>query len=189
MKLARSLAMLAAATSGVLAQHEDCSEAVIASITAMHEYEHCNRDTGLAFSANDSTALTTELLAQICATPDCVALAADIVAMGVQECEVNGVHLLMDIVEPIEEACGSSSASGAGSVTAGSVEMEMEESDDDNDDSAEATAASSATSNSSSTSSNSTAATPTPSSTASGAPTATLAATALLLTGAAAFAL
>lgn len=202
MKLTHCLAVLTTALSSAVAQHEDCSETVIASITEMHEYEHCNRDTGFEFSANGSSELTPELLAQLCATHDCVDLAADIVAMAISECEVNGVHLLMDIVEPITAACasgastsgsttagsvemeasdddalGGATSSGAGSATAGSVEMEA--SDDDVDASADATADSS----------NSTASTPSPSPTTSGAGVASLTASALFLMSAAALAL
>lgn len=129
MKLASSLAFFAAAVSSVLADAE-CDATVLSSIAGLHGYEECAASTGVSLAGNGTLAeMSDELFAAFCADHECIELIEGIEETLTSDCEIGGVHLLADIIEPIESACAAATS------TAGSIDTEadVEASDDDHD--------------------------------------------------------
>lgn len=133
MKAVIFLGLFAAAIGNAMADGDECSESVLAAITGTEEYTECHHATGLAYSSEElTTELTADMLTAICATPACLTVVEDITALGIDECELNEVHLMKDIAEPILAACGNSSSTGGSSSGMDAVET-ISDDDDDHD--------------------------------------------------------
>nr|QYE52135.1 elicitin-like protein [Pythium porphyrae] len=121
--LSLAVAAVCAADSSASAAAVTCDLTVLAPLLQDTDLTTCASESGLAFPP--TSAPSADLLASLCAVPECVSLIAKVKATNLGDCLLGTIKLETDLITPAEAACGNSSST-TGSMTDEPITMPTE---------------------------------------------------------------